>query len=249
MMSAFFRYIRIQFFMDLRDRSTLMNYYVVPILFFFVIGSVFSSINPLMKATLAASMSIFSITMGSIMGAPLPIAKAKESGTLRAFRINGIPDAAVLVVRALSSILHLMIVSAIIYFAAPPVLHAKIPPYPGAYTAVLLLYLCASVGIGVFIGTAARNQAMSSMLSMIVFLPTVLFSGIMFPVEMLPEGFRWVSWIFPGTYAMQAFIGLAYNSPTYFNSTFAILVLIGIGMVAYVVSFWRIGCIRNSEQA
>lgn len=247
-MSAFIKYLRIQFLMDLRDRSTLMNYYLVPILFFFVIGSVFSSINPLMKATLAASMSIFSITMGSIMGAPIPIAKARESGTLRAFRINGIPDAAVLAVRALSSILHLMIVSAIIYFAAPPVLHAKIPAYPGTYAAVLLLYLCASVGIGVLIGTAARNQAMSSMLSMIVFLPTVLFSGIMFPVEMLPQSFRWLSWIFPGTYAMQAFTSLAYNSQTDSNSIFAVLVLIGFTIIAYVVSFWRIGRIRNSEQ-
>ncbi|MBP1619232.1 MAG: type transporter [Bacteroidetes bacterium] len=248
-MSTFFKYLRIQFLMDLRERSTLMNYYLVPILFFFVIGSVFSSINPLMKSTLAASMSIFSITMGAIMGAPIPIVKVRESGTLRAFRINGIPDVAVLAVQAISSFLHLMIVSAIIYFAAPLVLHAQIPPYPGAYAAVLLLYLCASVGIGVLIGTAAQNQAMSSMLSMIVFLPTVLFSGIMFPIKMLPESFRWVSWVFPGTHAMQAFIGLAYNRQTDFSPAIAVLVLAGIGIVTYAASIWRIGSIRNSEQA
>lgn len=248
-MSAFFKHLRIQFLMDLRDRSTLMNYYLVPILFFFVMGSVFSSINPLMKATLAASMSIFSITMGAIMGAPIPIVKARESGTLRAFRINGIPDAAVLAVQALSSFLHLMIVSAIIYFAAPLALHAQIPPYQGAYAAVLLLYLCTSVGIGVLIGTVARNQAMSGMLSMIVFLPTVLFSGIMFPIKMLPESFRWVSWIFPGTHAMQAFTGFAYNRQTDFSPASAVLVLAGIGIAAYAVSIWRIGSIRNSEQA
>ena len=248
-MSAFLKYLRIQFLMDLRDRSTLMNYYLVPILFFFVIGSVFSSINPLMKTTLAASMSIFSITMGAIMGAPIPIVKARESGTLRAFRINGIPDAAVLAVQALSSFLHLLIVSAIIYFAAPRFLHAQIPSYPGAYAAVLLLFLCASVGIGVLIGTTARNQAMSSMLSMLVFLPTVLFAGIMFPVKMLPESFRWISWIFPGTHAMQAFTGLAYNRQTDFSAVIAVWVLVGIGIIAYAVSIWRIGSIRNSEQA
>lgn len=247
-MSAFFKYLRIQFFMDLRDRSTLMNYYLVPILFFFVMGSVFSSINPLMKATLAASMSIFSITMGAIMGAPIPIVKARESGTLRAFRINGIPDAAVLTVQALSSFLHLLIVSSIIYFSTPLVFHAQIPSYPGAYAAVLLLFLCASVGIGVLIGTAARNQAMSSMLSMLVFLPTVLFSGIMFPVKMLPESFRWTSWIFPGTHAMQAFTGFAYNRQTDFNPVIAAWVLAGIGVAAYAVSIWRIGSIRNSER-
>lgn len=248
-MKAFFKYLRIQFFMDLRDRSTLMSYYLVPIIFFFVIGSVFSAINPFMKATLAASMSIFSITMGAIMGAPIPIVKARESGTLRAFRINGIPDTAVLAVQALSSFLHLLIVSIIIYFFAPLIMHAQIPAYPGAYAALLLLFLCTSVGIGVLIGTVARNQAMSSMLSMLVFLPTVLFSGIMFPVKMLPEDFRWVSLIFPGTHAMQAFIGFAYNSQTDFNPIAAVCVLAGIGIAAYAVSILRIGGIRNSEQA
>ena len=70
----------------------------------------------------------------------------------------------------------------------------------------------------------------------------------MFPIEMLPERFRWLSWIFPGTYAMQAFTGLAYNSQTGSNCIFAVLVLIGFAIIAYVVSFWRIGRIRNSEQ-
>lgn len=248
-MRAFFKYLRIQFLMDLRDRSILMHYYLVPLVFFFVIGSVFSSINPLMKATLAASMSIFAVTMGAIMGAPIPIVKARESGTLRAFRINGIPDTAVLAVQALSCFLHLFIVSAIIYFAAPRFFHAQSPAYPGSYAAVLLLFICASVGVGVLIGTAARNQSMSSMLSMLVFLPTVLLTGIMFPVKMLPENFRWVSRIFPGTHAMQAFTGFAYGKKTDFSPIIAVWVLAVIGVAAFALSIRRIGSIRQSEQA
>jgi ABC-2 type transport system permease protein len=247
-MKTFFKYLRLQFLIDLRDRTILMQYYFVPLIFFFVVGSVLSAINPLMKASIAASMSIFAITMGAIMGAPIPIVKARESGTLRAFRVNGIPDGAVLSVQTLSSFLHLLIVSAIIYFAAPRLLQAQNPTHIGAYISILLLFLCTSVGVGVLIGTVSRNQTMSSVFSMIIFLPTAILTGIMFPVKMIPESFRWISAIFPATYAMQAFEGLAYNHQTDFNPVIAVWVLVAIGIISYVISVWRIGSIRNSEQ-
>lgn len=246
-MKAFFKYLRIQFLMDLRDRGILMNYYLVPLVFFFVIGSVFASINPLMRTTLAAFMSIFAITMGAIMGTPIPIVKARETGSLRAFRINGIPDAAVLGVHALSSFLHLLIVSGIIYLVSPPLLHAQVPAHPGIYAAILVLFLGASVGIGVMIGTTARSQSMSGMLSMLVFLPTVILTGIMFPASMLPESFRWIGRIFPAAHAVQAFTGFAYGGRTDFNPAVAVWVLAGMAVASFAVSVWRIGSIRRDE--
>ena len=95
-MKGFLKYLTIQFKIELRDKGTLLNFYLVPLVFFFVMGGVFSSIDPFMKKYLAASMTIFAITMGAVMGAPTPIIKIRESGTLRAFRVNGIPAAAVL---------------------------------------------------------------------------------------------------------------------------------------------------------
>ena len=76
-MKAFLNYLWIQFKMDLRDRGTLLNFYLVPLVFFFVMGAVFSSVTPLMKTTLAATMTIFAITMGAVMGTPSPLVKMR----------------------------------------------------------------------------------------------------------------------------------------------------------------------------
>ena len=45
------------------------------------------------------------------MGTPTPLVQMRESGIIRAFRVNGIPGAATLAVSALSAFLHLLIVS------------------------------------------------------------------------------------------------------------------------------------------
>lgn len=245
-MNAFLKYLCIQFKMDLRDKGILMTYYLVPLLFFAVVGSVFSSVNPLMKSTLAASMSIFAVTMGAIMGTPIPIVKARETGALRALRVSGIPGAAVLFVQAFSALLHLAIVCVIIYFVSPVLLHSSMPKSPASYAAALMLFLMVTIAVGLLIGSLAHNQAMASMLSMIVFFPTVMLSGIMFPSSMLPQAFRWAGYAFPATYALQAITGFAYGAKTDLNPGMSVCVLAGIGFIALAIAVWRFGAIRQS---
>lgn len=248
-MNAFLTYLCIQFKMDLRDRGILMTYYLVPLLFFVVVGSVFSSVNPSMRPTLAASMSIFAVTMGAIMGTPIPIVKAREAGTLRALRVSGIPSAAVLFVQAISALLHLAIVCVIIYFVSPVLLHSSTPENPVSYAVTLMVFLMVTVAVGLLIGSLARNQSMASMLSMIVFFPTVMLSGIMFPSSMLPQVFRSIGYIFPATYGLQTITGLAYGIETDIDPGMSMCVLVGIGLVVLAIAIWRFGNIRQSEQA
>jgi ABC-2 type transport system permease protein len=247
-MKAFFYYLWIQLKMDLRDKGTLLNFYLVPLVFFFVMGAVFSSINPLMKATLAASMTIFSVTMGAVTGSPAPIVKMRESGTLRAFKVNGIPGAAVLSVQAISAFLHLLLVSVIIYVASPLAFHSDTPKVPWLYFAVLVVFLFASIGIGLLIGVAARGQSVATMLSMIVFMPSLLLSGIMFPANMLPKMFLWAGRIFPATHALQSFFGLAYQTETNLNAVLSLGIVAGIGLLMYGTAIWQFNNIRKREQ-
>jgi ABC-2 type transport system permease protein len=247
-MKTFVKYLGIQFKMDLRDKGTLLNFYLVPLVFFFVMGAVFSSINPLMKTTLAASMTIFALTMGAVMGSPAPIVKMRESGTLRAFRVNGIPGAAVLSVQAISAFIHLMLVSLIIYVASPLAFHATIPKVPVLYFAVLAIFLFASIGIGVLIGVFARSQSIATMLSMIIFLPSLMLSGIMFPADMLPKTFVWLGLIFPATHALQSFFGLAYQIKTDMNAAVSLCIVAGTGILMFMLAILRFNSIRKNEQ-
>lgn len=247
-MKAFLKYLWIQLKMDLRDKGTLLNFYLVPLVFFFVMGAVFSSINPLMKTTLAASMTIFSITMGAVMGTPIPMVRMRESGTLRAFKVNGIPGTAVLSVQIISAFIHLFIVSVIIYMVSPLAFHSAVPQVSWMYFVILAVFIFASIGIGLLIGVIARGQSFATMLSMAVFMPSLLLSGIMFPASMLPESFLWLGRIFPATHALQAFYGLAYKTKTNMNAYLALCIIAAIGLLMFVLAASIFNNVRKNEQ-
>lgn len=247
-MKGFLKYLSIQFKMDLRDKGTLLNFYLVPLIFFFVMGSVFSSIDPFMKKYLAASMTIFAITMGAVMGAPVPIIQMRETGTLRAFKVNGIPGIAVLSVHAVSTFLHLLLVSVIIYIVSPLAYGSEVPKNQILYFVVLIVFLAVNIGIGLLIGAAAKGQSFAHMFSMMIFLPSLLLSGIMFPVSMLPKSFLWLGRIFPATHALQSFYGLAYKTKTDLNAIFCLAVLIVMAIVMFVLAILRFTSIRKNEQ-
>jgi ABC-2 type transport system permease protein len=238
----------IQFKVDVRDRGTLLVYYLVPLVFFFFFGGVLSSLNPLMKDTLAATMTIFAITMGALLGVPAPIVTMRESGTLRAYKANGIPTSAVIGVQAASAFLHLLLVSAIIYLAAPLAFHSRVPRVPALYLLVLVVFIVANIGIGLLVGAIAPSQPWATMLSMFIFLPSQLLSGIMFPANMLSEVFVWVGRVFPATQALQAFYGFAYRVPTDVDPAVSLVVLAGIALLAFASAFWRFSAIRRNEQ-
>lgn len=245
-MNAFFKHLWIQFKMDIRERGTLMTYYLVPLVFYFVMGAVFSSINPLAKDSLAATMSIFAITMGAVLGMPAPIVKMREIGVLRAYQIYGIPGWAMLFIQSVSAFLHLLVVSIIIFITAPLFFGASLPQSSSAYFLTLFILLFTSIALGLLIGISVRSQSVAMMLSQAIFLPTMMFSGIMFPASMLPEGLRVIGYLLPATYIMQSFSGFAYNIPTDIDATLSLLITAGIGVVATSLTVVRFRAVRKS---
>ncbi len=244
-MNAFFKHLWIQFKMDIRERGTLMTYYLVPLIFYFVMGAVFSSINPLARQTMAATMVIFAVTMGAVLGIPIPIVKMRESGVLRSYRVFGIPGWAVLFIQAVSAFLHLLIVSIIIFITAPLFFGASYPLRFIAYFLSLFILLFSSIMIGLFIGVAAKSQPIATMLSQAIFLPTVMLGGIMFPSSMLPGPLRILGRLLPATYMMESFSGIAFRLPTNIDATLSLLIAVGIGVVAGGLTLERFRAIEK----
>ncbi|MDA8441459.1 MAG: ABC transporter permease [Peptococcaceae bacterium] len=229
-MKAFLRHLWIQFKMDLRERSTLMIYYLVPLVFYIVMGAVFASINPLMKQTLTATMAIFAVTMGAVLGIPIPIVKMRESGVLRAYRVSGIPGGAVLLIQAVSAFLHLLVVAILILATAPLLFGASYPQSFVAYFSTLGILLFASIALGLLIGALARSQSVATMLSQAIFLPTIMLGGIMFPASMLPKTLMLLGRLLPATYVMQSFSGYAFSLPTNIDPGLSLMITALIGV-------------------
>ena len=224
-MKGFFTHLLIALKLGLRDKTLLIDFYILPLAFYLIMGSVMSAINPGFKTQLITSLVVFGVTMGALQGVSAPIARLRESGTLRAYRVLGVPSWAVLATETLGPFIHLFISSTIILFTAPLLFHARLPENLPAFFALLAASIAATVSVGLALGVFFRAHT-AAMLSMVVSIVSVLLGGMMFPSSMLPQTFRYAGLMLPATFSVEALSGLSFGLKTDFSAWAAVLALI-----------------------
>ena len=73
---------------------------------------------------------------------------------------------------------------------------------------VTLLFILASLSLGLVISTIAKNQLQAMQMTVFVLLPSILLSGFMFPYEGMPEGAQAVADLLPVTHFMRIIRGV-----------------------------------------
>jgi len=66
-----------------------------------------------------------------------------------------------------------------------------------------LLFLFVTLGLGVLISSVSQNSGQAIQLAMMMLLPQILLSGLIFPVASMAPGVRWISYLLPLTYFNQ----------------------------------------------
>lgn len=199
-MGAFLYGIGLQFKMDIRSRSLLVTCYLVPLLFFAVMGGIFTSIMPGSEKTLIQSMTVMGVSMGALIGVPPSLAEIYGTDVRKMYQANGAPLWYGLITLTVSAFIHLLIMSGIILAAAPVMFHAEVPPGLPFYFVKLSLFIIASLGIAGVLGMLEKNQAKLTMLCQVAFLPSILLSGIMFPSSLLPGILEKARKVFPAAW-------------------------------------------------
>lgn len=203
-MKAFFYSIGLQFRLDIRSRTMLLTCYLVPLVFFFFMSGIFLSVDPAARETLIPSMSVFAVTMSTLIGLPPSLGEVYGGEVKKVFRANGVPLATGVAAQFLSSFLHIFIACALIFALAPPVFGAALPANLPLFLCSLAALLCVMLAVGCVLGLLIRTQAKQTMAAMLLFLPSVMLSGIMFPASMLPGFMQYISWLFPATIGFAA---------------------------------------------
>ena len=202
-MNAFLYGVALQCKLDIRSKSLLITCYVVPLLFFAIMGGIFTSITPESKDTLLPSMTVMGVSMGALIGLPPSLLEIYGSDCKKMYRANGVPLYMGLVSLSLSAFIHLSIMCVILYIAAPLAFDAAFPANPLLYAVSLVLFLAVSLSLGSVLGLLVKSQAKLTMLSQVVFLPSIMLSGILFPADLLPNGLEFAGSLFPASWGYR----------------------------------------------
>jgi ABC-2 type transport system permease protein len=59
------------------------------------------------------------------------------------------------------------------------------------------VFVCTSVALGTLISTICRNQQQANLGSFLFMFPAIMFSGLLFPIENMPQGMKGIAYVDP----------------------------------------------------
>jgi len=92
-----------------------------------------------------------------------------------------------------------------------------------------LPYIFVSLSLGILISSKANTQGQAMQLAFLTILPSVFFSGYIFPRETMPLGFRMISYLVPASYYINITRGIILRGATFQHLWTEALALFCIG--------------------
>jgi ABC-2 type transport system permease protein len=232
-MTAFINHFSFEFRAGIRDKQLLLVNYLLPLGFYFMMASIMPGINPMFLEFLIPAMVTFAILSATLLGIPDPLVKAREDGIYRSYKINGVPASSILTIPALTTVLHLVIVTAIITVTAPLLFDA---PAPVNWLNYLML-----------IGVLSSSTRMTVMWSQLIYLPSMLVGGLMLPSSLLPDMVLKFSQLLPATHAMNAFNALAMGNVADFSPWGSVVALFLSGVISFGLAIYMFSWDSRNE--
>ena len=115
-------------------------------------------------------------------------------------------------------------------------------PFIGSYAVFGLgavLFLFVTLGLGVLISSVSENQGQAIQLSMMVMLPQVLLSGLIFPLSSIAIGVRWISYLLPLTYFNEISRGVMLRAEPLASLWQPFLFLALLGLIVFTLATLR----------
>ncbi len=112
---------------------------------------------------------------------------------------------------------------------------------PAVFALGALEFLFVTLGLGVLISSVSQNQGQAIQLAIMVLLPQVLLSGLIFPLSSIVAGVRWIAYLLPLTYFNQISRGVMLRAEpiTALWPYFAYLALLGAVIVTLATLRFR----------
>ena len=232
-MNAFIHHFAYEFRSGIRNKQLLLMNYLFPLGFYLMMGFILAEINPPFREDIIPAMAVFGILSATLLGIPDPLVNARENGIFRSYKINGIPSISILIIPALTTILHLVLVAVIITVTAPLLFDAPLPVNWLNYALIFVTMAIACAGLSVLIGVVSPSSRMTVLWSQLVFVPSMLLGGLMLPYSMLPDVAGKFAQLLPATQAMNALNGLAMGKTAAFSPWSSVIMLFISGILAF----------------
>ena len=135
----------------------------------------------------------------------ISIVREKERGTMEVLLVSPVKPLMIIVAKAIPYLVLAFAILIIILLMARFVLGVPLAGSLFWIITVSILYILLALSLGLLISNVAKTQLVALLLSaMVLLMPIVMLSGMLFPVESMPKVLQWISAIVPPRYYIEA---------------------------------------------
>ena len=163
--------------------------------------------NPQMKSAYNFVPAIMGMLLMLIcaMMTSISIVREKERGTMEVLLVSPVRPLTIIIAKAVPYLVLAFAILIVILLMARYVLGVPLVGSLFWIIAISTLYILLALSLGLLISSIAQTQLVALLLSaMVLLMPVVMLSGMMFPVESMPQVLQWIAAVVPPRYYIDA---------------------------------------------
>lgn len=163
--------------------------------------------NPQMKSAynfVPGIMGMIFILICAIMTS-VSIVSEKETGTMNLLLVSPVRPRTIIFGKLIPYFLLSCLILAEMLILSYTVLGLPLSSTVFVVIAITLLYIVLSLSLGLLVSTLVDNQISALVVSAVLFmLPVIMLSGMIFPIDNMPQILQWLSCIIPARWYIEA---------------------------------------------
>ena len=163
--------------------------------------------NPQMKSAYNFVPAIMGMLLMLIcaMMTSISIVREKERGTMEVLLVSPVRPLTIIIAKAVPYLVLAVAILIVILLMARYVLSVPLAGSLFWIIAISTLYILLALSLGLLISSVTQTQLVALLLSaMVLLMPVVMLSGMMFPVESMPQILQWIAAVVPPRYYIDA---------------------------------------------
>ena len=163
--------------------------------------------NPQMKSAYNFVPGVMGLILMLIcaMMTSISIVREKERGTMEVLLVSPVKPIYIILAKAIPYLVLSTISLCLIFLLSMFVLQVPVAGSLFWLSAISMLFIIVALFMGIFISTLVNSQVAAMLVSgMGMMMPVLLLSGMIFPIESMPQILQWVSVIIPARWFIEA---------------------------------------------
>ena len=195
--------------------------------------------NPQMRSAYNFVPAIMGMLLMLIcaMMTSISIVREKEKGTMEVLLVSPVRPLMVIVAKAIPYLVLAFGILITILLMARFVLGVPVAGSLFWILVVSTIYILLALSLGLLISNIAQTQLVALLMSaMVLLMPVVMLSGMIFPVESMPQVLQWLAAVVPPRYYISAMRKLMIMGVGIENLVHEVTVLVGMTVVVLAIA-------------